>query len=172
MTNRDSTSEKNQRRCSCRRRGSGLSGRARRTRRQSGRNNADAAPTPCGQGLCRTAAYDAAISNWFASELKTDAPDFRAFGGRLIQALRYAKTRIRRPHSIARPDKRPGVATARSCRARSCRTTTSTIRMRPMNASPNSIRRTPRPASSSSMPTPAGSPRAPICQRLPQGLRL
>src|SRR6202790_2430290 len=60
-----------------------------------------------------TAAYDAAISNWFASELKTDAPDFRAFGGRLIQALRYGEN----PHQTAAfyrtPDKRPGVATAR-----------------------------------------------------------
>src|SRR6202034_4147883 len=37
------------------------------------------------KAYARTAAYDAAISNWFALQLKTDAPDFRAFGGRLIQ---------------------------------------------------------------------------------------
>jgi phosphoribosylaminoimidazolecarboxamide formyltransferase/IMP cyclohydrolase len=65
------------------------------------------------KAYARTAAYDAAISNWFASELKTDAPDFRAFGGRLIQALRYGEN----PHQTAAfyrtPDKRPGVATAR-----------------------------------------------------------
>ena len=46
-------------------------------------------------------------------ELKTEAPDFRAFGGRLIQALRYGEN----PHQTAAfyrtPDKRPGVATAR-----------------------------------------------------------
>ena len=46
-------------------------------------------------------------------ELKTDAPDFRAFGGRLIQPLRYGEN----PHQTAAfyrtPDKRPGVATAR-----------------------------------------------------------
>ena len=46
-------------------------------------------------------------------QLKTDAPDFRAFGGRLIQALRYGEN----PHQTAAfyrtPDKRPGVATAR-----------------------------------------------------------
>src|SRR3977135_4251739 len=36
------------------------------------------------KAYARTAAYDAAISNWFARELKDDAPDFRAFGGRLI----------------------------------------------------------------------------------------
>src|ERR1700721_2249273 len=65
------------------------------------------------KAYARTAAYDAAISNWFANELKTDAPDYRAFGGRLIQALRYGEN----PHQTAAfyrtPDKRPGVATAR-----------------------------------------------------------
>src|SRR6202140_3948694 len=64
------------------------------------------------KAYARTAAYDAAISNWFANELKTDAPDFRAFGGRLIQALRYGEN----PHQTAAfyrtPDKRAG-ATAR-----------------------------------------------------------
>jgi phosphoribosylaminoimidazolecarboxamide formyltransferase / IMP cyclohydrolase len=65
------------------------------------------------KAYARTAAYDAAISNWFAGELKVEAPDFRAFGGRLIQALRYGEN----PHQTAAfyrtPDKRPGVATAR-----------------------------------------------------------
>ena len=65
------------------------------------------------KAYARTAAYDAAISNWFATKLKTEAPDFRAFGGRLIQALRYGEN----PHQTAAfyrtPDKRAGVATAR-----------------------------------------------------------
>jgi phosphoribosylaminoimidazolecarboxamide formyltransferase/IMP cyclohydrolase len=65
------------------------------------------------KAYARTAAYDAAISNWFALQLKTDAPDFRAIGGRLIQSLRYGEN----PHQSAAfyrtPDKRPGVATAR-----------------------------------------------------------
>jgi phosphoribosylaminoimidazolecarboxamide formyltransferase / IMP cyclohydrolase len=65
------------------------------------------------KAYARTAAYDAAISNWFANELKTESPDFRAFGGRLIQPLRYGEN----PHQAAAfyrlPDKRPGVATAR-----------------------------------------------------------
>src|SRR6516164_4749836 len=65
------------------------------------------------KAYARTAAYDAAISNWFAGELKTEAPDFRAFGGRLIQPLRYGEN----PHQTAAfyraPDSRPGVATAR-----------------------------------------------------------
>src|ERR1700712_2631840 len=65
------------------------------------------------KAYARTAAYDAAISTWFAGVLKDDAPDFRAFGGRLIQPLRYGEN----PHQTAAfyrsPDKRPGVATAR-----------------------------------------------------------
>src|SRR3978361_1016235 len=65
------------------------------------------------KAYARTAAYDAAISNWFAAVLKDDAPDFRALGGRLIQPLRYGEN----PHQTAAiyrtPDKRPGVATAR-----------------------------------------------------------
>jgi phosphoribosylaminoimidazolecarboxamide formyltransferase/IMP cyclohydrolase len=65
------------------------------------------------KAYARTAAYDAAISNWFALQLKTDAPDFRSLGGRLIQPLRYGEN----PHQTAAfyrtPDRRPGVTTAR-----------------------------------------------------------
>jgi phosphoribosylaminoimidazolecarboxamide formyltransferase / IMP cyclohydrolase len=65
------------------------------------------------KAYARTAAYDAAISNWFALQLNTDTPDFRAFGGRLIQPLRYGEN----PHQTAAfyrtPDRRPGIATAR-----------------------------------------------------------
>src|SRR5580700_5426830 len=43
------------------------------------------------KAYARTATYDAAISNWFAVELKTEAPEYRAIGGRLIQALRYGE---------------------------------------------------------------------------------
>ncbi len=64
------------------------------------------------KAYARTAAYDAAISNWFADTLKDDAPEFRAFGGKLIQALRYGEN----PHQSAAfyraPGKRFGVATA------------------------------------------------------------
>ena len=65
------------------------------------------------KAYARTAAYDAAISNWFAATLKDDAPDYRAFGGRLAEALRYGEN----PHQSAAfyrtPDQRFGVATAR-----------------------------------------------------------
>ncbi|MEA2943982.1 MAG: phosphoribosylaminoimidazolecarboxamide formyltransferase / cyclohydrolase [Bradyrhizobium sp.] len=70
------------------------------------------------KAYARTAAYDAAISNWFAGVLKNDAPDFRSFGGRLIQPLRYGEN----PHQTAAfyktPDRRPGVATARQLQGR------------------------------------------------------
>src|SRR6201747_37510 len=60
------------------------------------------------KAYARTAAYDAAISNWFAGVLKDDAPGFRSFGGWLIQPLRYGE----KPHQTAAvyrtPDKRPG----------------------------------------------------------------
>ena len=65
------------------------------------------------KAYARTAAYDAAISNWFAGELGDRAPDFRAFGGRLAEALRYGEN----PHQSAAfyrtPEARAGVATAR-----------------------------------------------------------
>src|ERR1700678_1350563 len=70
------------------------------------------------KAYARTAAYDAAISNCFAGQLTIDAPDFRAFGGRLIQALRYGEN----PHQMAAfyrtPDKRPGVAMMRQLQGR------------------------------------------------------
>src|SRR5947207_2926887 len=65
------------------------------------------------KAYARTAAYDAAISNWFASELGEAAPAYRAFGGKLLQPLRYGEN----PHQSAAfyrtPDQRFGVATAR-----------------------------------------------------------
>ncbi|PDT68133.1 bifunctional phosphoribosylaminoimidazolecarboxamide formyltransferase/IMP cyclohydrolase [Bradyrhizobium sp. C9] len=65
------------------------------------------------KAYARTAAYDAAISNWFAVQLDTKAPDFRAFGGRLIQSLRYGENPHQTAAFYATPEKRPGVATAR-----------------------------------------------------------
>src|SRR5499427_5782814 len=65
------------------------------------------------KAFARTAAYVAAIANWFASELNDAAPDFRAFGGRLIEVLRYGEN----PHQSAAfyrtPDARVGVARSR-----------------------------------------------------------
>lgn len=65
------------------------------------------------KAYARTAAYDAAISNWFAETLHDEAPDYRAFGGRLIQPLRYGEN----PHQSAAfyqaPGQRFGVSSAR-----------------------------------------------------------
>ncbi|MFZ0528555.1 MAG: bifunctional phosphoribosylaminoimidazolecarboxamide formyltransferase/IMP cyclohydrolase [Xanthobacteraceae bacterium] len=65
------------------------------------------------KAFARTAAYDAAIANWLAQELNDTAPDYRAFGGRLIEPLRYGEN----PHQSAAfyraPVVRFGVATAR-----------------------------------------------------------
>ena len=61
------------------------------------------------KAYARTAAYDAAISNWFAGALGETAPAYRAFGGKLIQTLRYGEN----PHQSAAfyraPDQRAGV---------------------------------------------------------------
>jgi phosphoribosylaminoimidazolecarboxamide formyltransferase/IMP cyclohydrolase len=70
------------------------------------------------KAFARTATYDAAIANWFANTLGDIAPDYRTFGGRLIEALRYGEN----PHQSAAfyrtPDKRFGVATARQAQGK------------------------------------------------------
>ncbi|MGE3871584.1 MAG: bifunctional phosphoribosylaminoimidazolecarboxamide formyltransferase/IMP cyclohydrolase [Parvibaculaceae bacterium] len=64
------------------------------------------------KAFARTAAYDAAIAQWFARALKDEAPDYAAQGGKLIQRLRYGEN----PHQTAAfyksPEIREGVATA------------------------------------------------------------
>jgi len=65
------------------------------------------------KAYARTAAYDAAIANWFAAQIKDPAPGFRAFGGRLIEALRYGENPHQTAAFYAAPDKRFGVASAR-----------------------------------------------------------
>jgi phosphoribosylaminoimidazolecarboxamide formyltransferase/IMP cyclohydrolase len=70
------------------------------------------------KAYARTAAYDAAIANWFAAKLDDRAPDYRTFGGRLIETLRYGEN----PHQSAAfyrtPDVRFGVATARQAQGK------------------------------------------------------
>lgn len=65
------------------------------------------------KAYARTAAYDAAISNWFARELKEEAPAYRAIGGKLIEALRYGENPHQSAAFYASDEIRPGVATAR-----------------------------------------------------------
>jgi phosphoribosylaminoimidazolecarboxamide formyltransferase/IMP cyclohydrolase len=65
------------------------------------------------RAYARTAAYDAAISGWFAGELKDEYPRWLSFGGRLKQVLRYGEN----PHQSAAlyvtGAARSGVASAR-----------------------------------------------------------
>ena len=70
------------------------------------------------KAYARTAAYDAAIANWFAGELAEVAPDYRAFGGRLIEALRYGENPHQSAAFYATPDPRFGVATARQAQGK------------------------------------------------------
>ena len=65
------------------------------------------------KAYARTAAYDAAISNWFAATLHDDAPDYRAFGGKLMEALRYGENPHQNAAFYRAPGKRNGVATAK-----------------------------------------------------------
>ena len=61
----------------------------------------------------RTAAYDAAISEWYWKQLDEEAGDWRAFGGKLQQTLRYGENPHQKAVVYAGPVKRAGVLTAR-----------------------------------------------------------
>ena len=85
------------------------------------------------KAFARTAVYDAAISNWMAealagaepstsqaptsqaptSQAPTSPPVWRAFGGRLVQGLRYGENPHQDAAFYAGGPARPGVATAR-----------------------------------------------------------
>lgn len=61
----------------------------------------------------RTAAYDAAISNWFAGELGDTFPRRKTFAGAAPQIMRYGENPHQEAAFYANSEKRPGVATAR-----------------------------------------------------------
>jgi len=69
--------------------------------------------TLAARAYARTAAYDAAISAWFAQQLGEGAPARKAIAGELVQTMRYGEN----PHQPAAfyrfPNPRTGVATAR-----------------------------------------------------------
>jgi len=64
------------------------------------------------KAYARTAAYDAAISQWFAVTLGEEMPAWRAFGGQLKLPLRYGENPHQRAAFYGSGDGRPGVATA------------------------------------------------------------
>ncbi|MCV6575492.1 MAG: bifunctional phosphoribosylaminoimidazolecarboxamide formyltransferase/IMP cyclohydrolase [Cohaesibacter sp.] len=64
------------------------------------------------KAFSRTAAYDAAISGWFAQELDIEAPTYRAFGGELAEIMRYGENPHQKAGFYKNASTRPGVATA------------------------------------------------------------
>ena len=61
----------------------------------------------------RTAAYDAAISSWFAKQLGQEFPPRLAFAGQLAQTLRYGENPHQKAGFYLDGTNRPGIATAR-----------------------------------------------------------
>jgi len=65
------------------------------------------------KAYARTAAYDAAISNWFAAELDIPSPTYRAIGGTLAEEMRYGENPHQKAAFYRTAEARPGVSTAR-----------------------------------------------------------
>ena len=65
------------------------------------------------KAFARTAAYDAAVSSWFAAALDEPAPEWRSLGGKLAETLRYGENPHQRAAFYLTGEARPGVATAR-----------------------------------------------------------
>ncbi len=64
------------------------------------------------KAYARTAAYDAAISNWFAEALSIDTPHHRTIGGVLKEEMRYGENPHQKAAFYVTGEKRPGVSTA------------------------------------------------------------
>ncbi|MEL6968230.1 MAG: bifunctional phosphoribosylaminoimidazolecarboxamide formyltransferase/IMP cyclohydrolase, partial [Pseudomonadota bacterium] len=62
--------------------------------------------------FARTAAYDAAISNWMATAFAVDTPPSRAFGGALLSTMRYGENPHQQAALYSFPDGRSGVPQA------------------------------------------------------------
>lgn len=65
------------------------------------------------KAYARTAAYDAAISAWFAGHLGIESPQWRSFAGELRESLRYGENPHQRAGFYLTGEAREGVATAR-----------------------------------------------------------
>ena len=64
------------------------------------------------KAYARTANYDAAISNWFAGELKIETPKWVSLSGELAQTMRYGENPHQKAAFYKSGDHRPGVASA------------------------------------------------------------
>jgi phosphoribosylaminoimidazolecarboxamide formyltransferase/IMP cyclohydrolase len=65
------------------------------------------------KAFARTAAYDAAVSNWFATAIGEPAPPHVAMGGQLSSVMRYGENPHQQAAFYTTPERRNGVATAR-----------------------------------------------------------
>ncbi|MGH6957162.1 MAG: bifunctional phosphoribosylaminoimidazolecarboxamide formyltransferase/IMP cyclohydrolase [Caulobacteraceae bacterium] len=70
------------------------------------------------RAFARTAAYDAAISSWFAREVGDEPPKRKAIAGELRQAMLYGENPHQSAAFYAYPNPRSGVATARQLQGR------------------------------------------------------
>jgi phosphoribosylaminoimidazolecarboxamide formyltransferase / IMP cyclohydrolase len=70
------------------------------------------------KAFARTAAYDAAVSSWFADRLGDAAPVWHTIGGRLAELLRYGENMHQRAAFYRGAEQRFGVATARQVQGR------------------------------------------------------
>jgi phosphoribosylaminoimidazolecarboxamide formyltransferase/IMP cyclohydrolase len=71
-----------------------------------------------GLAYARTAAYDAAIAQWFASREGETFPPVLALAGRRKETLRYGENPHQRAAFYVTGERRPGVATARQLQGR------------------------------------------------------
>ncbi|MBP1847153.1 phosphoribosylaminoimidazolecarboxamide formyltransferase/IMP cyclohydrolase [Rhizobium petrolearium] len=65
------------------------------------------------KAYARTAAYDTAISNWFAEALDIEMPRYRTIGGVLKEEMRYGENPHQNAGFYVTGENRPGVATAK-----------------------------------------------------------
>ena len=78
-----------------------------------GRVSSDTSRKLAMKTYARTAAYDAAISSWYAAQLGERAPDWVGLGGKLNEKLRYGENPHQNAAFYTTGEDRPGVATAR-----------------------------------------------------------
>lgn len=77
-----------------------------------GRVSRDTCRKLAAKTYARTAAYDAAISGWYAAQLDERAPDWVGLGGKLNEKLRYGENPHQKAAFYVTGENRPGVATA------------------------------------------------------------
>ena len=77
-----------------------------------GSTSLDLRKTLAARAFARTAAYDAAVSSWFAGQLEDTAPARKSIAGELAQTLRYGENPHQTGSFYRTGETRPGVAYA------------------------------------------------------------